>query len=238
MSGIKKFDSLQDACEALGVTEVTDANRSVLEGLVRKAPSGAVSASKNKMFDLADEIGMTDGMTITVVNEDGEEEDVRYEKPKETATSMKVLIAFYMKNTEHEDLDKFLEDNNWVFSDYDNKLYRLKRKATPITARELPKEGTVGYAVMSMVGDEQYKTLEFSDIAAVLAKNGMETTTKTVAFYDNFAQHRADDCAEQFGDGWEHIRRPSVVMKDYGSVMTVAEARVKKQGRKAAPAAA
>lgn len=237
MSGIKKFDSLQDACEALGVTEVTDANRAVLEGLVRKAPSGNVSENKSKLFKLADEIGMKDGMTITVVNEDGEEEEVRYAKPKETAMSVKVLIAFYMKNTEHEGLDAFLEENNWVFSDYDNKLYRLKRKATPITARELPKEGTVGYAVMSMVGDEQYKTMEFSDIAATLVKNGMTTTVKTVAFYDNFAQHRAEDCAEQFGGGWEYMPRPSVVTKDYGSALTVTEARVKKQGRKAEPAA-
>lgn len=231
MAGIKKFASIEEAMQALGITELTDANREYVEALVRKSAPAATSKTRQELMKLAESVDLKAGDKVVV---NGTE--YIFDPKKESVKSFKILLAYHMRNNGYdEQLQEFLENNGWAFSEIpgDDRLYELKKKQTPLEERELPKEGTVGYKVMEILGREEYANMEYDEIVEALAKHGISTTAKSVAFYDTFARIRKDDCAEYFGDGWEYRPRPSALRKKYGKVLDIEVARqTKPRGRK------
>lgn len=177
MAKAPKFDTIEEAAEAMGIPEINDQNKPFLLTFVKKSTNETSSQRKKHLLEEAAGYGL-----------DGLDEAV------ETVDSLKLRICQFLYNeARFEDLDEFAGRNNLGVDHEDGRVYRIKAAVKPIEQRNAgSKEGTVGYNTIALLQDEEYADLSVAELVEKFSEINPEqkTTAPSIQWYINYCRKK------------------------------------------------
>lgn len=183
----KKYDTIEQAAEALKL-EVTPENEPILKMLV-KGEARPASKTKENLTVLAAELGL----------------DVAPEM--ETVESLKIKVAFAMRDLDDERLQDFLDENKLIFTE-DGELHARAAGVKPLVERRSGLEpNTVGYATIELLGNPDFADKTVEECVKALEDMGYKTTQASFRWYANYVKHLMDE-------------NPEVIKKSHGEGYT------------------